>query len=460
MSYSKDGKDWLGKERVEHYDDKGNKVGTSKDGKDWLGNERVEHFDDKGNKVGTSKDGKDWLGNERAEHFDDSGKKTGISKSEKDIFGNDIIQHYDNQGNKTKYTKAEKNWLGQTIFRHRSGGGSGDGLYGIIAVIIIIVLIVVAILGTFSYPYKVIDSNISPFHLDWTSNENVWIFCCAFWILLIMSLTNIKKLFQKSADDSQDESSLIKQTIILVLITTTFLMVIQYFIKSRFGESYLLISIILDLLIVGGIFFINKGSKFKFYLLGVSLVISAISLIYINQKTNVLISQNNVESQSIVVNSEKEDLKSSNTLNKKSDIKENNVNSDNDLQNNSNSENYSSNTDIFKDIMVNYYNDLTNDNYDNLLNYYSDTVDRFVNQLTPASKYQIVNSHKGYNYKYPYHKYELIKIEPYGNQYNCYYVEMRISIKKNEIDNLKSYIVKDIFIFDNDNKINNIRILK
>ena len=29
MSYSKDGKDWLGKERVEHYDDKGNKVGPN-----------------------------------------------------------------------------------------------------------------------------------------------------------------------------------------------------------------------------------------------------------------------------------------------------------------------------------------------------------------------------------------------------------------------------------------------
>jgi uncharacterized protein (TIGR02145 family) len=177
---------------------------------------------------------------------------------------------------------------------------------------------VVAVLGTFSYPYKVIDSNISPFHLDWTSNENVWIFCCAFWIFLILSLTNIKKLFQKSTDDSQDESSLIKQTIILVLITITFLMVIQYFIKSRFAESYLLISIILDLLIVGGIFFINKSSKFKFYLLGVSIIISAISLIYINQKTNVLISKNNFESQSIVVNSEKEDLESANFSNEAS----------------------------------------------------------------------------------------------------------------------------------------------
>lgn len=201
----------------------------------------------------------------------------------------------------------------------------------------------------------------------------------------------------------------------------------------------------------------KKSCKITYLICGSFIFILLVVFIY-DKKTNVLISKNNVESQIIVVNSEKEDLKLSNTSIEKSDINENTIN--NDLQSSSNSENNSSNTGIFKDIMVNYYNDLSNDNYDNLLNYYSDTVDRFVNQLTPASKYQIVNSHKGYNYKYPFHKYELIKIEPYGSQYNSYYVEMRISIKKNQIDDFKNYIVKDVFIFDNNNKINNIRILK
>ena len=164
----------------------------------------------------------------------------------------------------------------------------------------------VAVLGTFSYPFKIIDPNISPFELDWTSNENVWIFCCSFWILVVLSLLNIKKLFQKNTDNPPNESAKIKQTIILVLITTTLLMVIQYFIKSRFEENYLLISISLNLLIVGALFFINKGSKFKFYLLCISLITSAISLIYINQKTNILVSQNQVESQNISVNNDKD----------------------------------------------------------------------------------------------------------------------------------------------------------
>ncbi len=183
------------------------------------------------------------------------------------------------------------------------------------------------------------------------------------------------------------------------------------------------------------------------YIILVSFIFAFLLLFIFFNKTHTSISQNNIDSQSIDVNSEKEDLKLSNTFNEKSNISENTINSN-------------SNSIVIKDILDNYYNDLTNDNYDNLLNYYSDTVDRFVNQLTPTSKYQIVNSHKGYNNRYPFHKYELIKIEPYGSQYNSYYVEMRISIKKNQIDDFKNYVVKDVFIFDNNNKINNIRILK
>jgi predicted membrane channel-forming protein YqfA (hemolysin III family) len=302
MSYSKDGKDWLGNERVEHFDDKGNKVGTSKDGKDWLGNERVEHFDDKGNKVGISKDGKDWLGNERVEHFDDSGKKTGTSKSEKDIFGNDIIQHYDNQGNKTKYTKAEKNWLGQTIFKHRSGGGSSDGLYGIIAVVIIIVLIVVAVLGTFSYPYKLVDSNISPFQLDWTSNENVWIFCFSIWLLFISSIIFLKNLFTNRSTEFKLDEIIPNPLFITISIFSTLSVVIQYLIKSKFPENFLLISILLTLVIIGITFLISKNSKFKVYIIITTIILSTSSLIYINTKSDLVASAINTSNEIINTN--------------------------------------------------------------------------------------------------------------------------------------------------------------
>ena len=286
MSYSKDGKDWLGRDRVEHFDDKGNKVGTSKDGKDWLGKERTEHFDEKGNKVGVSKDGKDWLGNERAEHFDDSGKKTGTSKSEKDIFGNDIIQHYDNQGNKTKYTKAEKNWLGQTIFRHRTGGGSGDGIYGIIAVLIIIGLIVIAILGTFSYPYKLIDNTINPYSIDWLHNYNVWMFCSAFWILIITTILIIKSFITTKPEEFNVDLLFSNPLMIILLHIASLSVFTLFLIKSFSLQNELIISILISFILSGVYFLIIKKSKYKIYFVSFSILIFSISIYYILYQSN------------------------------------------------------------------------------------------------------------------------------------------------------------------------------
>jgi len=298
MSYSKEDKDWLGRERTEHFDDSGNKIGTSKEGKDWLGRERTEHFDDYGNKIGTSKEGKDWLGRERTEHFDDSGNKIGTSKVEKDIFGIPIVQHYDNQGNKTKYTKSEKNWLGQTIFRHRSGG-SGDGFSGIIAVIILITLIVVAILGTFSYPYKLIDSNISPYHLDWTSNENVWIFCLSIWICILTTIILLKKIFANRFSVLKLDEEFLSTIYILVLFFSTLSIIIQYVIKSKFSDNFLLISIISAIIISGINYLIFQKSKFKIYVTLSTIIISTIGIIYINSKNNIIISIINIPNSNV-----------------------------------------------------------------------------------------------------------------------------------------------------------------
>jgi hypothetical protein len=302
MSYSKDGKDWLGRDRVEHFDDKGNKVGTSKGGKDWLGKERTEHFDEKGNKVGVSKDGKDWLGNDRTEHFDNSGKKTGTSKVEKDIFGNNIVQHYDIHGNKTKYTKAEKNWLGQTIFKHRTGGGASNGLSGIFAVLILIVLVVVAILGTFSYPYKLVDSSISPFHLDWMNNENVWIFCVSIWVLLISSIILIKQVINYRESKLLLDELFTNPIYIIVSISSTLSVVINYLIKSNTTKNFLLFSIILTLIIIGLTYIVTRTSKFKLYILVTTIILSTSSLVYINTKSNIVSTVINISDSTIKIN--------------------------------------------------------------------------------------------------------------------------------------------------------------
>jgi len=114
------------------------------------------------------------------------------------------------------------------------------------------------------------------------------------------------------------------------------------------------------------------------------------------------------------------------------------------------------------DLLNGYYSELNNDNYDQLLNYYSDYVEKFIDQSSPISKYEIIQGHKNYHQKYPYHIYELKsikKIENNDNE-NKFFVEINISIKKNESDEYRIYKVQDIFTFDNSLKILKVELIK
>lgn len=114
------------------------------------------------------------------------------------------------------------------------------------------------------------------------------------------------------------------------------------------------------------------------------------------------------------------------------------------------------------DILNGYYSELNNDNYDQLLNYYSDYVEKFIDQSSPISKYEIVQGHKNYHQKYPYHIYELKSIKKIDNNdnENKFFVEINISIKKNEFDEYRTYKVQDIFTFDSSLKILKVELIK
>lgn len=73
---------------------------------------------------------------------------------------------------------------------------------------------------------------------------------------------------------------------------------------------------------------------------------------------------------------------------------------------------------LVSDILNSYYKDLNNDNYDQLLNYYSDYLEKFIDQSSPVSKYEIVQGHSNYHQKYPYHFYELQDIKKIENVEN------------------------------------------
>jgi hypothetical protein len=113
----------------------------------------------------------------------------------------------------------------------------------------------------------------------------------------------------------------------------------------------------------------------------------------------------------------------------------------------------------YKDIMTDYYRDLTNDNYSAIADYYSDVLEGYIDSR-PVSKYDVVESHKSYHSKYPYHVYELMDMQPYDMANNKYLTTMQLSIKKEYGDSYKNYIVKDIFRFDSNDKIIDVKVVK
>ena len=74
---------WLGRDRGEHYDSEGRKIGYSKNETDWLGRPVQHHYDASGKKLGESRKEEDWLGRSRKEHegrfFKDEAKDTNKS---------------------------------------------------------------------------------------------------------------------------------------------------------------------------------------------------------------------------------------------------------------------------------------------------------------------------------------------------------------------------------------------
>ncbi len=124
MSKSEEKTDWLGNKYIQHYDDDGNKSGTSEEKTDWLGNEYTQHYDNDGNKSGTSEEKTDWLGNEYTQHYDNDGNKVGTSEEKEDWLGNSYTQHYDDDGNKSSYSEEKTDWLGNDYTDTSTSSGS------------------------------------------------------------------------------------------------------------------------------------------------------------------------------------------------------------------------------------------------------------------------------------------------------------------------------------------------
>jgi hypothetical protein len=246
MSYSKEEKDIFGNSIEVHYDDKGNKIGTSKEEKELFGKEITAHFDTRGNKTGISKKEKDLFGKDQTVHYNIDGTITGTSKIEKDWKGEEIFVHYDVLGNKTGESKYEIDVFGNKILRHKkiiktqkfkSNTDNGNTAVGFL---ILLAIIVVVVLGTFAYPFKIIDQDISPFKLNWLENKHVWIFCSAIWTLLITSIFIIK-LANKEKNGEQPIEFIASNGLMSVMpFLISVAIVVSYVIKAKLPDQFIL----------------------------------------------------------------------------------------------------------------------------------------------------------------------------------------------------------------------------
>lgn len=96
---------FFGGEYEEHYDSRGNMIGTTKMRTGFFGNKYEEHYDSSGKQIGTTKKRSGFFG-DIEDHYDMNGKKIGTTKERKGFFGV-YEDHYDNNGNQTG--TSEKN---------------------------------------------------------------------------------------------------------------------------------------------------------------------------------------------------------------------------------------------------------------------------------------------------------------------------------------------------------------
>ena len=112
MSRSEIKTDFFGNKYTQHYNDNGDKIGTSVAKESFTGTKFIQHYDNDDNEIGSSEFKEDWLGNEYVQHFDNKSEKSGFSEKREDILGNEYVQHFDNKSEKTGYSEKKEDWLG------------------------------------------------------------------------------------------------------------------------------------------------------------------------------------------------------------------------------------------------------------------------------------------------------------------------------------------------------------
>ncbi len=118
--------DFLGEEYTQHYDDKGNRIGTTHTRADLFGETYLEHRDNKGNIAGDSRTYSDMFGDEYMRHRNRSSDFVGTSKSDNDFFDDAFVTHRDAKGSVTGRSTPRTDLLGARYISHDMKGSTSS----------------------------------------------------------------------------------------------------------------------------------------------------------------------------------------------------------------------------------------------------------------------------------------------------------------------------------------------
>ena len=178
-----------------------------------------------------------------------------------------------------------------------------------IGILIGIAIVIFILLALFSYPYKLVSSDFSPFSMNWLDNSDVWIFASVSWIFLGSLIAVIKLSFADRQGENRatyfSENGMVSFIMLLLAMPLFF----SYIIKARVQLDFLITSSITLTLLAGlTTAFFLKTAKGAYFIAAVVLS-SVLSIYYVNDKdfANAVIDSTYIEAN------DTEDLPSGNT---------------------------------------------------------------------------------------------------------------------------------------------------
>jgi hypothetical protein len=293
------------------------------------------------------------------------------------------------------------------VLKHSKTSNSGNTAIGYL---ILLAIVVIVVFGTFSFPYKFIDQEITPFKLNWLKNKNVWFFCTSFWTLLI-TLIFIFKLANKEKNGQQPIEFIVSKGLVLVMpFLVSLAIVVTYVIKAKLPDQFILLaSILVSVLAIIVALTTWKTTK-AIHLISTFVISAGMSVYFLN--TESYLNSYNFSQSEIVENKE--------VLQKVENKKTETV-IDTILENPNQ---------ILLDISKNIFESIQNGENKNIPNYMSDNEIKLF--YWQSSKENILNG------EYRYFQDKII-IDEYSNQENTYKILDFLDFKNWDIRNMEFY---------------------